>query len=171
MKGLVSREDPASTKEGHQAVRYAPDAAALAGNGIGAVVPRHEGYAQTAQNFPEIIVNDRLPVAIHPASARQLDPIADSDFAGMGRAPGQDASYNQVAFALAFNDWLTVDAWNMDVGYIAKWPTSNRVGVPRGFQTALADATNIDRPDSNPAGSAFVVTGTSTYDLRDLYIG
>lgn len=171
MKGLVNRADPASTREGHQVVRAAPDVGVLAENGVGVVVPRHEGYAQSAELFPEVTVNERLPVAIHPQSWRQLDPIADSDFAGMGRAPGQERSYTQVGFSLAFNDWLTVDAWNPDVGYIAKWPTTNRVGIPRGFQTALVDQSNVDRPDSSPYGSTFVVTGASQFDLRDLYIG
>jgi hypothetical protein len=152
-------------------VRYAPDAVALASNGVGAVVPRHEGYAQSAELFPEINVNERMPVAVHPQTARQLDPIQDSDFAGVGRAPGQDQSFNQVAFSLAFNDWLTVDAWQPEVGYIAKWIGTNRVAVPRGFQTALVDSANIDRPDGAPYGSGFVVTGASAYDLRDLYIG
>ncbi len=171
MKGLVQRSDPPGTKAGQQVVRYAPDAAALSDNGIGVVVPRHEGYAQSAESYPEIVVNERMPVAVHPQSWRQLDPIADSDFEGMGRAPGQERAHTQVAFSLAFNDWLSVDAWNMEVGYIAKWPTTNRVPQPRGFQTALVDAANIDRPDNEPWGSSFVVTGTSGNDLRDLYIG
>lgn len=152
-------------------MRYAPDAAALASNGIGAIVPRHEGYAQSAELFPEVTVNERMPVRVHPQNARVLDPIADSDFAGVGRAPGQDASYSQVAFSLAVNDWQTVDAWNPEVGYIAKWIETNRVAIPRGFQTALVDSANIDRPDTEPYGSTFVVTGASPYDLRDLYIG
>jgi hypothetical protein len=171
MKGLVQRADPADTKAGHQVVQHAPDIGALAENGVGTIVPRHEGYAQTAELFPEVTVNERMPVAIHPQSPHGTRPNRGQRLCGVGRAPGQDASYNQVAFSLAFNDWLTVDAWNPEVGYIAKWPTTNRVGVPRGFQTALVDASNVDRPDTSPYGSTFIVSGTSTYDLRDLFIG
>jgi hypothetical protein len=103
--------------------------------------------------------------------ARVLDPIMDGQFAGMGRAPGQDRAYTQVAFTLAPSDWLTVDGWAPEDGYVAKWEWTNIVRTPRGFQTALVDSANIDRPDQQPYGSSFIVTGASTWDLRDLYIG
>lgn len=171
MKGLVPLADPASTKQGMQVVRTASPSELLASNGIGVVVPRHDPYSQRELYFPDVTISERVQAEVHPQSARQLDPIVNSEFADVGKPALHLGSPRQLWLSTDASHKLAIDGWPPEDGYFAKYIRSNVIKVTRGFQTALMDSVNIDRPGQAPYGSlAGAVGGSSRVSLDDLYI-
>lgn len=170
LAGLVRQDDPPGTKAGKQVVRHAAPSVDLANQGIGAVVPRHDPYAQREIAFPDVATGrPELEAALNPL-ARTLDKVVSSDFANVGKPDIYAKSRSQVWLSTNIPSILSFDGWPPEDGYYAKWIRTNRISVPRGFQTAMVDPVLINAPDSSAYGTQQTVPGASIISLQDLYV-
>lgn len=169
MKGLVTRHDPPGTKEGMQVTRSAAPSQLMADQGIGVVVPRHDPEVALALPSAQFVTG-RPALSIPKFGARQLDPVSDEDFDGIGKPPLYASSHRQVWTSFNIPSILSYDGYPPDDGYFAKWLRSNIIRTPRGFQTAMVNPITIAVPDSQPAGSQQTLPGVSAVSLADLYV-
>lgn len=168
MKGLVTREPPAQTREDLPEVR---GVGSLVDQGIGVIVPRQEAYAGVSIDFPSDQENiyHAIQVPRHSA-AKALDKVEQSVYEQVGKPSIFGRPHYRRAFTI--NDkTLSIDQSSLDGrGTAGKVMYDKAVQIARGFQMALSDGANIAVPSSAPAGSAEEIPGVSPISLTDLMV-
>lgn len=168
MKGLVSREPPAQTREDVPEVR---GVGGLVEQGIGVIVPRQEAYAGVSIDYPSDQENvyHAIPIPRHSAAAA-LDKTEQSVYEQVGKPPIFGRPHYRRAFTIN-KKTLSIDQSSIDgSGTAGKVMYDKQLAVTRGFQMALADGANIAVPSSAPAGSAQEIPGVSLIGLNDLMV-